>query len=396
MKWLRHEEGFKSLHQTMGVALVFFLFALIYFQVVLAACFAAIFAITFVQNIYYSNVGKDLKLLPNRSRSRFLIGSESDLVLEFENGKLPIWNGTLTLSIQDSVIPAVEELQHFSGIFDFSVPFSIGSGEKVKITIPLEGRKRGLSRISRITIDVPHIFGEGAVTMELDEPVKQENLVYPKIIPFTGKLNPSPFKPGEVVQRHSLFHDEFQPVGTRDYVPSDRFDQIHWTASARMQKLQTKQFLPVTAQSVMFILNAIEKARSKDDFEMKIERLASYVDYCTRHGVPYSIVVNIHTFGATPYMNLHTGTGKVQHQKALEMLAQLSEKNAKIPYENVLQNVDSKGLLPPTIVLITHEPERFTKFTSRWSRRNSVIVDSSYERSAEHWEGDVLKETGSD
>ena len=185
-----------------------------------------------------------------------------------------------------------------------------------------------------------------------------------------------------MVQRQSLFHDVFQPVGTRDYVPTDRFDQIHWTASARMQKLQTKEYLPVTAQSIMFVLNAIEKPRSPKDFELKIERLASYVDYCTRNAIPFSIVINIRTFGATPYMYLPAGTGKIQYQKTLEMLAQLSEKNAKLPFENVLQKVESKGILPPTIVLITHEPERFSPFVKRWSKHNQVELDSFYE---EEW-----------
>ena len=127
--------------------------------------------------------------------------------------------------------------------------------------------------------------------------------MYPNIVPFTGKLNPSPFKPGEVPQRQSLFHDVFQPVGTRDYVPSDRFDQIHWTASARMQKLQTKEYLPVTEQSVMFILNAIEKSRTDGDFEKKVERTARLFDYCTRHVIPYEIIINIRTFGAEPYIH---------------------------------------------------------------------------------------------
>jgi uncharacterized protein (DUF58 family) len=379
MKWIRYEEGFKPIHTGMGITLVFFLFALIYLQILLAACFAAVFAMFSFQNIYYSKVGKNLKLLPQRNRSRFLIGTVNEVVFEFENGKIPIWNGTLTLSIEDSVIPVVENLQHFSGIFDFTVPFAIGSGEKIRIAIPLEGSKRGLSRITRMTIDIPHIFGDGSVLMELDEPIKQENLVYPKIVPFTKKLHPSPFRPGEVDQRQSLFHDVFQPVGTRDYVPTDRFDQIHWTASARMQKLQTKEYLPVTAQSILFVMNAIEKPRSPEDFNMKIERLASYVDYCTRNAIPFSVVINIRTFGATPYMYLPAGTGKVQYQKTLEMLAKLSDKNAKLPFENVLQKVESKGVLPPTIVLITHEPERFSPFVKRWSTHNQVTLDSFYE-----------------
>jgi len=396
MKWIRYEEGFKPIYQGMSITLVFFLFSLIYSQVLLAACFAAVFSMYIFQNAYYSKVGKNLTLLPPRNRSRYLIGSENELVFEFENGKVPIWNGTLTLTIEDSVLPLVENPQHFSGLFDFSVPFAIGSGEKVKISIPLEGRKRGISRIKRMTIDIPHIFGDGSVLMELNEPIKQENLVYPRIVPYTGSLHPSPFRPGEVDQRQSLFHDVFQPVGTRDYILTDRFDQIHWTASARMQKLQTKEYLPVTAQSVLFIMNAIEKPRTPEDFERKIERLASYVDYCTKNGIPFSIVINIRTFGSTPFLYLTTGTGKIQYQKTLEMLAKLSEKNAKLPYEIVLQAVESQGILPPTIVLITHDSERFSPFVKRWSMHNNVEMDCYYGGGGEKWSRNELKGTGSD
>ena len=146
----------------------------------------------------------------------------------------------------------------------------------------------------------------------------------------------------------------------------------------------------------MFILNAIEKSRTEDDFELKIERLASYVDYCMRHAVPYEIIINIRTFGAVPYMHLSTGTGKVHHQKSLEMLAQLSERNAKIPFENLLQSLDSKGQLSPTIVLITHEPERFRAFTRKWSRHSEVIIDNSHEGGGDQWSKNELRETGSD
>ncbi|CAM3096070.1 DUF58 domain-containing protein [Filibacter tadaridae] len=386
MKWTHYEEGFKEVYQAMGITLMFFLASLIAKQALLGACFAAGLAILVFQNMYYSKVGKDLKLLPQQQRSRFLIGSENDLVLEFENGQTPIWNGMLTLSIQDAVMPVVDKMDHFSGIFDFSVPFSAGKGEKVKVTIPLTGRKRGLSRIVRLTIEIPHLFGGGSILMELDDFVRQESLVYPKIVPFTGILQPAAFKPGEVEQRHALFHDVFQPVGTRDYVPSDRFDQIHWTASARMQKLQTKEFLPVTSQSVMFLVNGVEKSNALDDFEKKIERLASYADYCTRKNIPYSIALNLLAFGETLYMYVETGIGKAHYQKTLETLAQLSERKAKIPFENMMQRVEMAGLLPPTIVLITHEPERYDQVIKKWSKFNHVVVDCFYEGGKGNWD----------
>ena len=131
-----------------------------------------------------------------------------------------------------------------------------------------------------------------------------QSLVYPKVTSLGRELKSSPFKPGEIEQKQSLFMDTFQPIGTRDYIPTDRFDQIHWTASARMQKLQTKEFLPVSSQSVVLMLNVIEKDRGFLDFEKKVERLVSYADYCLKHDIPYSVAINIRSFGTKPYLLL--------------------------------------------------------------------------------------------
>ena len=383
MNWIRYEEGFKSLHMTMGVALIFMLIAIIYLQVVLAACFAAVLVMSSLQNWYYKNIGEELVLVPPKDQLRLLIGASSDLKLTFKNGRIPIWNGTLSLSIEDSVAPTNETADQFSGIFDFNIPFSIGSNEEIEVTIPLEGRKRGLSRITRVVIEAPHIFGDGSVMMELKDIIRQENLVYPEIKPLERALTPSPFNHGEVSARTSLFYDALQPVGTRDYVPSDRFDQIHWTASARMQKLQTKEYMPVTERSITFVVNAIEKQRVIGDFEQKIERLASYVDYCTRNQIPYEIFLNIKTFGREPFLHQSLGSGKIQYQKSLEMLARLSEKNAKISFENILQKIETNNALSPTTVLITHDPEKYSSYAKKWSAYSEVIVDSTYDERRE-------------
>jgi uncharacterized protein (DUF58 family) len=395
MKWTRHEEGIKSVYQGMGLTLILFLFSFIYSQQMLAASFLTVFVVFAIQNVYYEKVGANLKVHAPETRYRYLIGTHNDLKLEFKNGSIPIWNGTLTVYMEDSIATVDDEAYYFSGIFEVSVPFAIGRNESVSITLPMVGYKRGVARITRLLIDIPHLFGDGSVQMELAEAIPMENIVYPKIIPFTGKLQPSPYHPGEIDQRASLFHDVFQPVGTRDYVMSDRFDQIHWNASARLQKLQTKEFMPVAAMSVLFILNAIEKPRSKDDFEKKIERLASYVDHCTRNGIPYSVAINLRTFGDVAYMHLSTATGKVHYQKTIEMLARLSERNAKLPFHEVLQSIESRGILPPSIVLITHEPENVLLFTKKWSRANHVVVDSYYEGSEDLCDNSSLKKRAS-
>lgn len=396
MNWIRYEHGFKNIHNGMLLTLALFLFSAIFALPLLAACFAAVFAMLAFQNMYFSKLGEGLTVRFKAKQQRILIGSQEELILEFENGKVPIWNGTLILSMEDSVAPRHETAKNYSGIYDVYIPFAIGSNQKNEIRVPLEGKKRGKSHITRVFLEIPHLFGDGSVNMELKDPVNYQSLVYPKVTKLGSELAPSPFKPGEIQQRQSLFTDPFQPIGTRDYIPTDRFDQIHWTASARMQKLQTKEFLPVSAQNVVLMMNALEKDVKSADFEKKIERIVAYADYCTKNDIPYAVAINLLTFGGRPYLFLPTGSGKVQFQLAMEMLAKISDKYAKLPFDEMMRHMDISGQLPPTIVLVTHENDNINRYIQRWKKRFSVIVDTSFERNENEWENKDLKKTGTD
>src|SRR6476660_4029030 len=105
MKWIRYEHGFKSIHLGMGLTGILFFFSFMFIQVWLAACFAAVFAMLTFQNIYFSKVGKELSVTFRAKQKRILIGEGEELIMEFQNGDVPIWNGTLTLSIEDPVAP---------------------------------------------------------------------------------------------------------------------------------------------------------------------------------------------------------------------------------------------------------------------------------------------------
>ena len=185
-------------------------------------------------------------------------------------------------------------------------------------------------------------------------------------------------------------------LGRRDYIPTDRFDQIHWTASARMQKLQTKEFLPVSSQSVVLMLNVIEKDRGFLDFEKKVERLVSYADYCLKNDIPYSVAINIRSFGTKPYLLLPGGSGKVQFQKVMVMLAKISDRHAKLPYEEMLRHMESSGQISQTVVLITHENDRIKALAKQWTKRYEVILDNSHERNDRVWDNQSTKKTGTD
>ncbi|MBB4824113.1 uncharacterized protein (DUF58 family) [Sporosarcina luteola] len=397
MRWTRYENGFKWIHNGMILTLTLFLFTFIIKQPLLAACFAAVFAMLAFQNFYFSKVGKKVTLQLKGQENRFLIGDENELVFIFENEGVPIWNATLKLSIEDPVAPRNENQKYFQGIYDLSVPFAIGQNEKKELRILLEGKKRGVSRITRVILEIPHLFGDGSVMMELNDPLWFENLVYPALEKREDHLKSAPFRPGEFDQRHSLYKDVFQPIGTRDYLTTDRFDQIHWTASARMQKLQTKQFLPVSDRTVILLLNVLERDHRSDEFEEKVERLVFYADYCETHHIPYSVAINIHTFASTPYLYIPTGIGKIQYLRVLEMLARLSNKHAKLPFEKMLLNLESTGKLPENIVMISHVNPKLNALVNNWSKKYAVKLDSIVGKGDEdRWNKERLDKTGTD
>lgn len=396
MNWIRYEHGFKAIYNGMLLTLTLFLFCAVFGLSTLAACFASVFAMLAFQNYYFSKIGEGLTVRFKAKQKRILIGHDEELIMEFENGRVPIWNGTLVLSMEDAVAPKNLLMKNFSGIYDIYIPFAIGRHETIEIRIPLEGKKRGKSRITRVLLEIPHMFGDGSVNMELKDVVSYQSIVYPRITKLGRELTPSPFKPGEFQQRQSLFVDPFQPIGTRDYMPNDRFDQIHWSASARMQKLQTKEFQPISAQMIVLMMNALEKDRGYHDFEAKIERLVAYADYCTKNDIPYAVAINLRTLGGRPYLFIPNGSGKLHFQEVMEMLAQISDRYAKMPFEEMMKHMESSGQLSPTIVLISHVQERFQRIVHQWEKRYTVTVDTSFERDENGWEKPELKMTGTD
>ena len=93
--------------------------------------------------------------------------------------------------------------------------------------------------------------------------VNKEDLitVYPTLgeIPRIEYPASSPF--GDRKVRRRLFEDPSRPIGVRDYQITDEFRRVHWPATARMGRLQSKVYQP-TAERVMTIcLNTATSAR---------------------------------------------------------------------------------------------------------------------------------------
>ncbi|TWT04804.1 DUF58 domain-containing protein [Planomicrobium sp. CPCC 101079] len=378
MVWIRHDYNAKSIKGLFGLLAVFFFLLVIFLQFSAAAIIASVLVVVGLQLLYFKHVGKKLEFRNIKSRKRILNGGETSWELEFENKGLPIWGGILKLSFHDAVTPLGNDTSNFTETLEMDVPFTIGLNQKVVVRIPLIGRKRGLSRIHKMELIIPHPFAEGSATLEYQPMVLQELLVYPKLGNISLAYIPARQKPGQFNLKHSLFDDVFQPVGTRDYVPTDQFNQIHWKASVRAQTLQTKIYAKVTNESMLFILDAASGYATIHNLEERIEELAGYIENCYAENIPYAIAINMRSAGKFPYFYLAAEAGTTQRQKALEMLSVISKNHSTIPLRSMLAHLDVHIDLPFSTYLLTDELADASRFIAKWQARTNLGILESH------------------
>lgn len=374
MEWIRHDHDTKNMKWVLGFLFVLFFMAMAFLQFTAAAVIVFIMAVIGLQMLYFNGLGKNLVFQNDRIRRRVLHGGDSFWKLVFHNGGLPIWGGHLKIWFHDAVEPKIGRNASYGDLVEMDLPFTIGRKQTIEIEVPVTGERRGLSRIKKMEVLIPHPFGEGSMTLEYQPVILHEQLVFPKLQKYPFRYAPSPHKPGQFNLQHSLFDDAFQPIGTRDYVSTDQFNQIHWKASVRMQNYQTKIFSHVANESMLFALNVSTLYGTIHDMEERIGELASYIENCFNAGVPYAVAVNIRSAGKMPYLYLSAGQGQKQRQQALELLSVISKNSSTLPYRSMLGHLDMHTELPYTTYLMTDEPQEALRFITKWSSQTELNV----------------------
>ena len=80
-------------------------------------------------------------------------------------------------------------------------------------------------------------------------------MVYPRLVPLEELGIPSHQFFGDIRLRQHLFQDPVLTAGVREYAPGDSLKRIHWKSTARLGRLQTKQFEPTTTVDISIFLD---------------------------------------------------------------------------------------------------------------------------------------------
>lgn len=288
-------------------------------------------------NTYYlTHIGEGLLFENNRERNRFFIGDQGEWSLKFANYGLPIMKGNLTIYFDNAVVPALGEFDIHQSKVDVSVPFSLSQKEKINIKIPFTAEKRGMSRVRKLELHIPHFFGFGDTILEFKDIINIEALVYPRTITVRNIDKHKSLKPGSSPSLFSVFEDNMGPVGTRDYLPTDSFNRINWKASARRMTLQTKEFERITESGAVLFVNVTDGFSVTAKLEFLMSSIAEMAYFFQRTNIPFSLCMNIRSAGTTPFTYIPLGTGKDHLQKLLDILAIADYHSPTIPYEKML------------------------------------------------------------
>ncbi len=215
-----------------------------------------------------------------------------------------------------------------TGNFVLQSIFSMQSRERVGRQAILRFPVRGYYRIGPVSYESGDIFT--LFTREREHKYIDTLIVYPQIWPLEELGLPAKEPFGEVKVRHSLFTDPIRTRGIRDYMPQDRFRDVHWKATARRGHLQTKVYDPSTGMTLAVFLNVATFARHWMGFDPDLlERTISVAASICNYGIQQGWGVGIFANGAVPNsdqpIRVQPGRSPTQLGNVLEALAAVTE-----------------------------------------------------------------------
>ncbi|HZK11748.1 MAG TPA: DUF58 domain-containing protein [Atribacterota bacterium] len=197
----------------------------------------------------------------------------------------------------------------------------------------LTAKHRGCFQIGPPFLETGDLLGFFQQRRYLSQSV--EMIIYPQ--PVSLNFLSSPVK--ELFGKPGLkspVKDPVYPVAVHDYCHGEPARYIHWKASARHDRLQSKVFEPSSQRKTLFVIDvsSFQKNRHEDLFEKTLEVIAAIAMEFEKQGSPYGILSNGEMVG-NDSASLPIATGPEQLSMAMELLARLQMKTA-VSIEKIL------------------------------------------------------------
>lgn len=292
-------------------------------------------------------------------RTRVFPGEPVTMSIEVDNRKpLPLtwlrFDDRLPVApLEEGVI--AEVTGETQGSYNLQNVFSLSGNGHVQRTYTLRFPVRGYYRVGPVVYRSGDLFT--LFTVERERDYVQTLVVYPRIYPIEALGLPAREPFGDLRVRQSLFADPIKTQGIRDYHPRDRFRDVHWKASARRGRLQTKVYDPSTGMNLVVFLNVATMHRHWMGYDpAQLERAISVAASIASYGVEQKWGVGLYANCAVPKsdqpIRVPPGRSPDQLAHVLEALAATTE-FATGSIEKLLQQESRRLPWAATLVLVT-------------------------------------------
>jgi Uncharacterized conserved protein (some members contain a von Willebrand factor type A (vWA) domain) len=297
--------------------------------------------------------------LENKDLSVSLSAGESGtLTLEFaSSARLPFYSlsGRMT---GESLFCFSDHPERKAQEFHFRM--TVPAKKKIIISCPVFALQRGTGRIRALELKSADPFHILSCTLTLNEMIRSRIIIYPKPEMIQNSHAFLHDNAGFTFVPSSLYQDETAPAGTRDYQLSDPFRQIHWKASARLGKLQTKTFEKVAQISWTFLFLSAPVYRASqttETFESCLSAAAYLTGYACRHQIPYDLFSNTKPMGTQLITGLAETSGRMQLKKAWTFLSFLQIWQMKTRVDQAARVIHSKLTAKKVIFIMDLDPD---------------------------------------
>ncbi len=261
------------------------------------------------------------------SERRVFMGEEVEVSVSLANHKwLPLpW--VTTSDVFPKELPVAETtlvVRGDTGKGELSNFWAVKWRDKAIRRYHIKAAVRGFHTFGPVDIQTGDGFGMfRSVRRQAGE---QTLVVYPRVLPLASLGLPAKEPFGDRNARQFMFDDPLRTVGVRDYRNEDDFRKVHWKASARRQRLQTRVLQPTTDTKLMVCLNVQTVAKSymgviPEHLEKMVSVAASISYYALMQRWPTGLLAN----GALPHsdqsLKILPGRSPAQLTTILELLA---------------------------------------------------------------------------
>jgi len=293
------------------------------------------------------------------SEHRLFVGEKAVLTLKLENRKgFPVpWIEVREQFPRD--LPVVSGKTIVGGTSGTSIlqrNTALSRNDRLAWSIEVQAVRRGYYRIGPVRLRSGDIFGFFERDLTPDIP-PTAIVVYPLTyaLPELGLDSARPF--GELRGGNRIYEDPSRVVGVRDYQPGDPMKRIDWSATARVQRLQSRLYEPSRAQSIVVALNigTFERTWQGSD-PIVLERGVSVAASVARWAYEADLAVGVMANGAFPGQGRPIRIGAGRHPDRLNYILEALAAISAFTISSLAREIEgaSTGALPAgsTVVVV--------------------------------------------